>query len=173
MRRTGTVGRRGPPSARPRRHKDNRRKNGNSNHNHHLIGSTVSVVQKQDQPTGRLTTGIVGEILTNADFHPRGIKVRLTDGTVGRIATESSGSPSNSGGGGEEPSRAYSTATTYPDGGRRENATLADFLPTSSAAARAPISFDAATEDWTCEACTFKNSGLLPTCEVCETSRTA
>jgi uncharacterized repeat protein (TIGR03833 family) len=40
---------------------------------------------KQDQPSGRKTRGIVGEILTNSSFHPHGIKVRLRDGKVGRV----------------------------------------------------------------------------------------
>lgn len=45
----------------------------------------VAIVQKQDQRTGRLTTGIVRDILTNSPQHPHGIKVRLADGTVGRV----------------------------------------------------------------------------------------
>lgn len=52
------------------------------NSNNHLVGTTVSIVQKHDQPTGRLTTGVVAEVLTNSAFHPRGIKVRLQDGTL-------------------------------------------------------------------------------------------
>ncbi|HXW99324.1 MAG TPA: YwbE family protein [Methanomicrobiales archaeon] len=49
------------------------------------IGSTVGIVQKQDQKTGKATQGTVSEILTNTSFHPHGIKVRLTDGKVGRV----------------------------------------------------------------------------------------
>jgi uncharacterized repeat protein (TIGR03833 family) len=49
------------------------------------IGSTVDIVLKPDQRSGRVTRGIVGEILTNASFHPHGIKVRLMDGKVGRV----------------------------------------------------------------------------------------
>ncbi len=48
-------------------------------------GLSVLVVQKQDQPTGKLTKGIVREVLTNSSNHPHGIKVRLTSGVVGRI----------------------------------------------------------------------------------------
>lgn len=48
-------------------------------------GSKVAIVQKQDQRTGRLTRGVVGEILTNSAFHPHGIKVRLESGEVGRV----------------------------------------------------------------------------------------
>lgn len=49
------------------------------------IGSTVMVVQKQDQMSGRLTGGVVMKILTNSPEHPHGIKVMLEDGVVGRV----------------------------------------------------------------------------------------
>lgn len=49
------------------------------------IGSSVEVVQKQDQRTGNLTPGIVSKILTNSAIHPHGIKVRLESGEVGRV----------------------------------------------------------------------------------------
>jgi len=48
-------------------------------------GSEVSIVLKQDQRTGKLTRGIVKDILTNSPSHPHGIKVRLVDGQVGRV----------------------------------------------------------------------------------------
>ncbi|SEB70679.1 YwbE family protein [Paenibacillus sp. GP183] len=48
-------------------------------------GLGVSIVLKQDQRTGKLTDGIVKDILTNSPNHPHGIKVRLTDGQVGRV----------------------------------------------------------------------------------------
>ena len=48
-------------------------------------GLTVLIVLKQDQPTGKLTQGIVKDILTNSAQHPHGIKVRLTNGQVGRV----------------------------------------------------------------------------------------
>jgi len=48
-------------------------------------GARVRVVQKQDQRSGKLTEGIVREILTNSATHPHGIKVRLEDGVVGRV----------------------------------------------------------------------------------------
>jgi uncharacterized repeat protein (TIGR03833 family) len=48
-------------------------------------GARVKVVQKQDQPTGRLTEGVVMRILTNSPTHPRGIKVMLESGIVGRV----------------------------------------------------------------------------------------
>lgn len=48
-------------------------------------GISVDIVLKKDQPTGKLTRGIVKDILTNAPNHPHGIKVRLEDGQVGRV----------------------------------------------------------------------------------------
>ena len=50
---------------------------------HH--GDIVDVILKKDQKTGKLTRGVVKEILTGSHFHPHGIKVRLTDGKVGRV----------------------------------------------------------------------------------------
>ncbi|MCQ9628291.1 YwbE family protein [Cetobacterium somerae] len=48
-------------------------------------GLKVMIVKKEDQRTGKLTEGIVKDILTNSSTHPHGIKVRLQDGTVGRV----------------------------------------------------------------------------------------
>ena len=48
-------------------------------------GMTVLIVLKQDQPTGRLTRGVVKDILTSSATHPHGIKVRLQSGQVGRV----------------------------------------------------------------------------------------
>ena len=49
------------------------------------VGIKVQVVQKQDQRTGKLTVGVVMRILTNSNNHPRGIKVMLEGGIVGRV----------------------------------------------------------------------------------------
>ena len=48
-------------------------------------GTRVQVVRKQDQRTGKLTEGVVKDILTRSATHPHGIKVRLTSGVVGRV----------------------------------------------------------------------------------------
>ncbi|HAK89696.1 MAG: hypothetical protein A2077_00060 [Nitrospirae bacterium GWC2_46_6] len=48
-------------------------------------GLRVSIVLKKDQKTGKLTEGVVKDILTNSSLHPHGIKVRLESGDVGRI----------------------------------------------------------------------------------------
>jgi uncharacterized repeat protein (TIGR03833 family) len=49
-------------------------------------GLEVAIILKKDQRNGKLTYGIVKDLLTSAAFHSRGIKVRLEDGQVGRIA---------------------------------------------------------------------------------------
>jgi uncharacterized repeat protein (TIGR03833 family) len=48
-------------------------------------GLKVAIVLKEDQRTGKLTEGIVKDILTNSPTHPHGIKVRLETGEVGRV----------------------------------------------------------------------------------------
>ena len=48
-------------------------------------GLEVKIVLKQDQKSGKLTEGVVKDILTKSPSHPHGIKVRLTCGDVGRI----------------------------------------------------------------------------------------
>ena len=48
-------------------------------------GIEVKIVLKKDQRSGKLTEGTVKNILTNSPQHPHGIKVRLTDGQVGRV----------------------------------------------------------------------------------------
>ena len=49
-------------------------------------GMKVAVVMKQDQRSGRLTEGVVKDLLTKSSFHPHGIKVRLESGEVGRVS---------------------------------------------------------------------------------------
>ncbi|MBI5943742.1 MAG: YwbE family protein [Chloroflexi bacterium] len=48
-------------------------------------GMTVLIVLKQDQATGKLTKGVVKDVLTKSPNHPHGIKVRLVDGRIGRV----------------------------------------------------------------------------------------
>jgi uncharacterized repeat protein (TIGR03833 family) len=48
-------------------------------------GLRVCIVLKRDQASGKLTEGIIKEILTSSPKHPHGIKVRLMDGQVGRV----------------------------------------------------------------------------------------
>ncbi|KAL4880820.1 hypothetical protein BJY04DRAFT_190871 [Aspergillus karnatakaensis] len=54
-----------------------------------IPGASVNIVLKADQPTGRTVSGTVGTLLTRGN-HPRGIKVRLTDGRVGRVQSMAS-----------------------------------------------------------------------------------
>ena len=65
---------------------NNEKQNGRKRKNIH-IGSRVEVVQKQDQRSGKLTSGIVQRILTKSATHPHGIKVQLESGVVGRVKT--------------------------------------------------------------------------------------
>lgn len=54
------------------------------------IGAEVEIVLKKDQRTGNKTPGRVKNVLTNSSFHPHGIKVRLEDGQIGRVANRTS-----------------------------------------------------------------------------------
>lgn len=48
-------------------------------------GDTVKIVQKKDYASGNLTEGVVKDVLTKKQVHPRGHKVRLTNGIIGRV----------------------------------------------------------------------------------------
>ena len=69
---------------------------------HHELqrGQPVNIVLKPDQPSGKLTPGLVQDILTRGD-HPHGVKVRLSNGQIGRVQSlplsSSSAPPSNFG----------------------------------------------------------------------------
>jgi uncharacterized repeat protein (TIGR03833 family) len=49
------------------------------------VGLEVRIVLKQDQRSGKLTEGIVKDLLTKSSYHPHGVKVRLESGDVGRV----------------------------------------------------------------------------------------
>ena len=49
------------------------------------LGLCVDIIAKRDQRTGKLTRGTIRWILTSKDYHSRGIKVMLSDRTVGRV----------------------------------------------------------------------------------------
>jgi uncharacterized repeat protein (TIGR03833 family) len=57
----------------------------NTQRSHIKSGLQVSIVLKENQGSGKLTNGIVREILTSSQSHPHGIKVRLESGDVGRV----------------------------------------------------------------------------------------
>ncbi|KAA5532130.1 YwbE family protein [Taibaiella lutea] len=52
-----------------------------------IPGMEAGIILKKDQRSGKLTFGIVQDILTSSAFHSRGIKVRLQDGQIGRVAS--------------------------------------------------------------------------------------
>ncbi|KAM5345317.1 hypothetical protein ACJ41O_011179 [Fusarium nematophilum] len=106
-------------------------------------GASVFIILKDDQPTGEETKGIVQDILTRGN-HPRGIKVRLRDGQVGRVQRmgESSTAAENTsgGGGGQTPSSRFTMR--YTDVRRDDEfaseppqRSLADFIPDVDGAA--------------------------------------
>ncbi len=59
--------------------------NSGTTRNNIKIGSSVGIVLKQDQRSGKITRGIVKKILTNSSTHPHGIKVELENGSIGRV----------------------------------------------------------------------------------------
>src|SRR6185295_6259572 len=68
-----------------RRNNHNKKMNGQYRKDIHP-GLEVAIILKKDQRNGKLTYGKVKDLLTSAAFHSRGIKVRLEDGQVGRVA---------------------------------------------------------------------------------------
>eukprot|EP00474_Spongospora_subterranea_P000965 CRZ01423.1 hypothetical protein [Spongospora subterranea] len=142
-----------------RRHHQNRRQGQQSRPNQ-LIGANVAIVLKKDQPTGRLTMGTVSEILTRSASHPRGIKVRLTSGAVGRIQkiTSSSVNLGNQ-------SENISNQECHPTPSTYSTATcLSDWMPQA-------LSTETDAPSWSCSRCTFLNAGLLHRCEMCDAMR--
>ncbi|OQR99525.1 hypothetical protein THRCLA_21819 [Thraustotheca clavata] len=144
---------------RQRRPRPQRATNGPSNTVNSSIrpGMSVAIVKKLDQPTGRLTYGIVAETLTNSAQHHRGIKVRLTDGSVGRVQRILEGT--------RETREEY---VQEPLNSSSSTMSLSDFIRV-----RASRTIDDEEErdeksSWTCSMCTFINSGFLVACEMCE-----
>ncbi len=64
---------------------DNVNEVGGQNREDIKVGITVDIILKEDQRSGKLTRGVVMDILTNSQFHPHGIKVLMEDGQVGRV----------------------------------------------------------------------------------------
>lgn len=100
-------------------------------------GAAVFIVLKEDQPTGRETRGVVRDVLTRGN-HPRGIKVRLGDGQVGRVqrldASGEGGAAAMGGAGGSSSAAGFTSRYTdvryddeFPDGPPARS--LADFMP--------------------------------------------
>jgi uncharacterized repeat protein (TIGR03833 family) len=117
-------------------------------------GLNVAVVQKLDQPTGRLTYGVVSQILTNSNVHPRGIKVRLMDGSVGRVQRILAP--------GEKIEAMTAVDEDECSSVRHRTAQLTDWIQLSG------TNDDDGSRKWSCSRCTFMNSEFLETCEICE-----
>ena len=79
-----------------------------------VAGVGVHIVLKKDQPTGRTVTGVVRDVLTRGD-HPRGIKVRLADGRIGRVQSLASVTAAAAGAGESAPTAETDTGFATGD----------------------------------------------------------
>ncbi|CAK7241228.1 MAG: hypothetical protein STHCBS139747_002688 [Sporothrix thermara] len=94
-------------------------------------GAYVNIVLKQDQPTGRTVHGIVQNVLTRGN-HPRGIKVRLSDGRVGRVQSMGSAdSPAADSASSSAAAYEYTTATSDAADAPREQIGLDAYIRTA------------------------------------------
>jgi uncharacterized repeat protein (TIGR03833 family) len=122
---------------------------------HQVIpGAQVSIVLKQDQPTGHEVQGIVADVLTRGN-HPRGIKVRLQDGRVGRVQRMNNGSQTAQV---QMPDGTFDGSSRLDHGGEPPARTLADYIPTLgddsvSARHRAPEPSRVSTATAICPIC--------------------
>ncbi|CZT16605.1 uncharacterized protein RCC_02439 [Ramularia collo-cygni] len=110
-------------------------------------GASVSIVLKEDQPTGREVQGSVQDLLTRGN-HPRGIKVRLTDGRVGRVQRMATGSTCATQSSSAAPTHQLThhmvdNSAATPDGPPPRS--LADYLPTLQREPDPPIQTSKAT----------------------------
>ncbi len=138
-------------------------------------GTPVSIVLKCDQRSGHLTNGIVQSVLTNSANHPRGIKVRLTSGQVGRVQHIQSRNHTTA----QQPvavaQHSDYNSDNVDDNPRRGGGTLGDWFP-SVPSARSPAETDIAVSEavvqpWSCPACTYENIHMELECEMCMTAR--
>lgn len=128
-------------------------------------GTFVSVIQKHHQKTGQLTQGIVQEILTNSQNHPRGIKVRLENGIVGRV--QQINPQSESGRQSERRSRReFENDAKEVENDSKRN----DMSSTKPTLLSDFISFGEVTK-WRCGRCTLDNVGG-DECAACGENRT-
>ncbi|RFU76590.1 hypothetical protein TARUN_5676 [Trichoderma arundinaceum] len=137
-----------------------------------VSGAAVFIILKEDQPTGRETQGIVQDVLTSGD-HPRGIKVRLRGGQIGRVQRVDDGSSEPSSGAilvsTASSSRFSSRYTDVRNDEEYENYTqgppprsLADFMPALDPPATKTTSGDAG------DALLLEDIIICPICEAFE-----
>jgi uncharacterized repeat protein (TIGR03833 family) len=127
-------------------------------------GTSVAIVLKCDQGSGRLTNGIVQSILTNSENHPRGIKVRLTSGQVGRVQHIGATSATH----------AAASDFDAPEDtllSTRPAPSLGDWLQFPAPPTRTTTSAPPPVTPWVCTACTFENTNIELECEMCMTVR--
>ncbi|CAK7226904.1 hypothetical protein SBRCBS47491_006386 [Sporothrix bragantina] len=93
-------------------------------------GAYVNIVLKQDQPTGRTVHGTVQNVLTRGN-HPRGIKVRLSDGRVGRVQTMASADAPAASSVSSSATTAYASATSDTADAPREQIGLDAYIRTA------------------------------------------
>jgi len=135
-------------------------------------GIQVAITLKKDQGTNKLTKGIVQDILTNSGSHPRGIKVRLTSGQVGRIQKIYSNNPSTTTSGASTMHTNSNPTVAVAEQVEEEpilprKPMLFDFFPTTTSAAPSTTT-DTSDTSWACQSCTFINHPSLLECEMCQ-----
>mmetsp|Transcript_11939 Transcript_11939/g.22113 ORF Transcript_11939/g.22113 Transcript_11939/m.22113 type:complete len:152 (-) Transcript_11939:216-671(-) len=130
-------------------------------------GAVVAIVLKSDQGSGFLTHGTVQTLLTNSENHPRGIKVRLTSGQVGRVqkihpqGTDCESIQPRTGIQHQE-----DLSMDLPRAPPSRN--LGDFLfPNETSRTTATMTIS----PWSCATCTFENNNYELECEMCNTLR--
>lgn len=138
-------------------------------------GAVVSVVLKADQGSDFLTHGTVQALLTNSENHPRGIKVRLTSGQVGRVQKIH---PEGSNIEALQIQTQHEVAIEDEPRAAPHARSLGDFLfpiETSSRTTTVPATTKSAVTPvlfpWSCTVCTFENTTYELECEMCNTLR--
>ena len=153
-------------------------------------GTPVSIVLKCDQRTGKQTHGVVQSVLTNSANHPRGIKVRLTTGQVGRVQHIQSRSSSTGVNAtystpaelAPNPPLGFSLHDHHRDSRQTGRTLLGDWFPPLGVATQHNVqspfietldheSRFSSVVPWRCSVCTYDNVNLVLECEVCMTAR--
>jgi uncharacterized repeat protein (TIGR03833 family) len=128
------------------------------------IGDLVSITLKCDQGTDKLTVGRIAEILTNSANHPRGIKVRLTSGQVGRVQKMQERTKSKENGLNNEHFRPVEPMSDPSLPSTKSHITLSQFMPELDTG-------NDYCKTWNCRACTYINGVFSTECEMCGSNR--